>query len=72
MLTPRPSPVSSVADDPKPDAALPAELEARIAAAAAGGEHSDFDAVSWAWMVTLGLLMPIALIFAGWWIGGTP
>jgi len=61
-----------VADDRRRDAGLPADLEARIAAAADAGGDADFDAVSWMWMATLGLLIPVALIVAGWWLGGTP
>ena len=68
--TPRPTPASAVADDRGVDTSLPAELEARIAAAA--GEDGDFDAVSWAWMATLGLLIPLALVAVGWWLGETP
>ena len=68
--TPRHTPASAVAEDRGAVAPLPAELEARIAAAAS--EDGDFDAASWAWMATLGLLIPLALLAAGWWFGGTP
>jgi hypothetical protein len=47
--------------------ALPPELEARIAAFENAPPTSDFDAASWFWMVLLGLLIPLALLIAGWW-----
>jgi hypothetical protein len=61
-----------VADGRRRDAGLPADLEGRIAAAADTDGNADFDAVSWIWMVALGLLIPAALVIAGWWLGGTP
>ena len=53
----------------EPGGALPAELEARLAAAAAGAAARDFDAASWAWMLLLGAALPAALIVAGWLTG---
>ena len=47
---------------------LPAELERRIVALEMPAEQGrDFDAVSWGWLVALGVLLPIALLIAGWW-----
>ena len=49
---------------------LAPELEERIARlegdlrSAAG---SDFDAVSWGWIVTLGVVLPAVLLLIGWW-----
>lgn len=45
---------------------LPAELEARIAALENGETGTDFDALSWAWMVLLGMALPATLILLGW------
>lgn len=50
-------------------AALPAELEARLAAVEAAAGARDFDAVSWFWMILLGVVLPAALIVAGWLCG---
>jgi len=46
------------------------ELEKRIARlegdlqVAAG---PDFDAVSWVWIIALGVALPAVLLLAGWW-----
>lgn len=58
-------------NDASPRAAsrLPDGLEQRVAALeAAPGRNADFDAVSWAWLVLLGVVLPAALIVAGWWL----
>ena len=47
--------------------ALPAELEARLAALETGTEHSDFDSLSWFWMLLIGIAIPILLLAIGWW-----
>jgi hypothetical protein len=47
--------------------ALPAELEARIAVLEREAAPSDFDALSWFWMVLIGLAIPILLLVVGWW-----
>jgi hypothetical protein len=49
------------------DPALPAELEARIAALEATAAHSDFDAASWFWMIVFGVAVPLVLVVVGWW-----
>jgi hypothetical protein len=46
--------------------ALPAELEARIAALEAGRAHADFDAVCWFWMILIGIAIPLILLAIGW------
>jgi hypothetical protein len=46
---------------------LPAELEARIAAFEDAAPAPDFDTASWAWMILLGVVLPIALMLLGWW-----
>jgi hypothetical protein len=48
--------------------ALPPELEARIAAFENAAPAREFDAASWVWMVVLGVLLPLALLIAGWWV----
>ena len=46
---------------------LPPDLDARIVALeAVSGETKDFDARSWAWLVLLGVIVPIALLIIGW------
>jgi len=45
---------------------LPAELETRIREVQAAAPASDFDALSWFWMILLGALLPAALIVYGW------
>jgi hypothetical protein len=47
--------------------ALPAELEARVAALEADAARSDFDAFCWFWMLLIGFGIPIVLLVAGWW-----
>ena len=48
---------------------LPPDLEARIVALeAVSGQTKDFDARSWAWLVLLGVILPIALLLIGWWL----
>jgi hypothetical protein len=42
------------------------DAAARIVAAEAGSEGRDFDRRSWQWMLLLGVLLPAALIIAGW------
>ena len=49
-------------------ARLPPELAARLAAVEAHGADADFDAVSWAWMLALGLVLPAVLLAVGWWL----
>ena len=46
---------------------LPPELEARIAACENAAPAADFDGASWFWMILLGLVVPLALLAAGWW-----
>jgi hypothetical protein len=48
-------------------AALPPELEARIAAFEKAAPAADFDTASWIWMILLGVAIPVALLAAGWW-----
>jgi hypothetical protein len=40
--------------------ALPAELEARIAALESAASDQDFDALGWFWMVLFGIVLPAA------------
>lgn len=47
---------------------LPPELEARIAAIENCAQSADFDLASWFWMILLGLVLPLLLIAAGWWV----
>ena len=49
-------------------AALPAELEARIALLEGAADTEDFDAASWLWMLLLGLVLPAVVIALGWWL----
>ena len=46
---------------------LPPELEARIAASKTPRRTADFDGASWFWMILLGVVVPLALLAAGWW-----
>lgn len=57
----QPTPVTTTAG-------LPPELAARLAAVEAHGADADFDAVSWAWMLALGLVLPAVLLAVGWWL----
>jgi hypothetical protein len=50
----RPLRASRVAEAPEE---LPPELEARLAALEAGASGTDFDAVSWVWMVLFGMIL---------------
>ena len=45
---------------------LPPELEARVAALEADASGTDFDAVSWVWMMLFGIALPVSLIVLGW------
>jgi len=45
----------------------PDELQRRLARLSERAEQgADFDAVSWFWLLLLGLVGPIALIILGW------
>lgn len=47
---------------------LPAELERRIHALERAPEAArDFDAFGWAWMMLLGVALPVLLLIIGWW-----
>ena len=48
-------------------AALPPELEARIAAFENAAPRPVFDAASWFWLILLGVATPLLLLAAGWW-----
>jgi hypothetical protein len=70
---PNPSPTVPGPERPAPDrraavAALPAELEARIASLEGAPDGEDFDTASWLWMLLLGVLLPVLAIGAGWWL----
>ena len=46
---------------------LPAELERRISALESGAQTgADFDVASWCWIILLGIVLPVALLFWGW------
>jgi hypothetical protein len=46
---------------------LPPGLRERIEALEdPAGQGSDFDAKSWAWLLLLGVAMPLALLLWGW------
>jgi hypothetical protein len=46
----------------------PPELEARVAELEQeSGQGLDFDAVSWCWLLLLGVLLPAVLLLLGWW-----
>jgi hypothetical protein len=62
---PEPAPQSRRA--PAEAQALPAELEARLAALETGTERSDFDGLSWFWMILIGIAIPMLLLAIGWW-----
>ena len=48
---------------------LPRELEERVAALESGsGLERDFDRVSWIWLITLGVVLPVLLLIVGWWL----
>jgi hypothetical protein len=44
----------------------PPELAARIAALESTGARTDFDALSWFWMILFGILVPLVLLILGW------
>ena len=48
-------------------AALPPQLEERIAAIEIAGRTSDFDTSSWLWMILLGVVIPLIMLVIGWW-----
>ena len=71
MPTQRPFRACGVIDRPRSDLTpgaerLPAELERRITAIEAHSAAADFDAVSWAWMLLLGVALPAVLLVVGW------
>ena len=46
------------------------ELEERIARLEGdlrSAADPDFDAVSWGWIITLGVVLPAVLLLIGWW-----
>jgi hypothetical protein len=45
---------------------MPPELEARVAELEADASDTDFDAVSWVWMMLFGIALPVSLIVLGW------
>jgi hypothetical protein len=48
---------------------IPAELERRIRALEnPAGQGQDFDGLSWFWLLTLGLALPIVTLVVGWWL----
>jgi hypothetical protein len=76
MPTAKRSPAGPVTDRTESDiapqapalpSALPAELEARIAAFENAAPASDFDGASWFWMILLGIAVPLVLLAVGWW-----
>ena len=65
----RHSPARPVTDSSADEAAAPIdppELAARIAALESTGERTDFDALSWFWMILFGILLPLGLLILGW------
>lgn len=54
--------------DASADAGLPPGLEERIALIESQGQGDDFDAFSWFWLAALGVVLPAALLIAGWWL----
>jgi hypothetical protein len=70
MPTPRHFPVNPLpepAHNSLPAQALPAELEARLAALETGASRSDFGGLSWFWMILIGIVIPLLLLAIGWW-----
>ncbi len=61
-------PLPEPAHHPLPAKALPAELEARLAALETAAAGSDFDGSSWLWMVLIGIVIPALLLLIGWWV----
>ena len=47
-------------------AALPPELEARVAVLESAAPAGDFDLTSWFWMLLLGIAIPALLLVVGW------
>jgi hypothetical protein len=46
---------------------IPAELERRIRALEdPAGQGDDFDRASWAWLLALGVILPIVALIVGW------
>jgi hypothetical protein len=45
---------------------LSPELEARVAELEACASDTDFDAVSWVWMMLFGIALPVSLMVLGW------
>jgi hypothetical protein len=46
---------------------FPPELERRISALESGdATGTDFDMVSWCWLIFLGIALPIGLLLWGW------
>ena len=46
---------------------LPPELQERITALEdPARQGSDFDAVSWVWLILLGVIVPFGLLLWGW------
>jgi hypothetical protein len=46
---------------------LPPELQQRITALEDPAcQGSDFDAVSWVWLILLGVIVPVLLLLWGW------
>jgi hypothetical protein len=65
----RHSPARLVTDPSADEAAAPIEppeLAARIATLDSTGARTDFDALSWFWMILFGLLLPLGLLILGW------
>jgi hypothetical protein len=65
----RHSPARLVTDPSADEAAAPIEppeLAARIATLESTGARTDFDALSWFWMILFGLLLPLGLLILGW------
>jgi len=54
-------------ENPAPAAAIPQDLEARMAAFETAAPPADFDAASWLWMILLGVAIPLMLLAIGWW-----
>jgi hypothetical protein len=45
------------------------ELERRLVTLESNSETgADFDAVSWWWMIALGIVFPLCLIVVGWFL----
>ena len=65
---PRRSPAARMIDIARENvpAPPPADLEARIVALEKAAPSVAFDTVSWFWMLLLGIVLPLALLIAGW------